>query len=370
MNLAARATRATWRLGRFSVMSAAMLVVSLLLGPLAHGGPGGPTLGAWHPASWREVPAASAGEGVATVTSRNGRSHLITRGDGNIPAVLSARGWWHIGDPGSRRGYLLDPYQGHPAMHAKLFVLTTPSGQRSEWIHQDSPGEMTNNSFAAIAPSGQWFVGGEWGEVHRLLVYPTPVLNPATRHDRHHLPLATTIALTRPLRDVQGCSFTSPTAMLCATNDPDTDLFPVPHQLLRINLTHPLNGHRDVGIPHALGTIPQHSRCPGVGEVEGVDVFGSRLTIVVNEPNLCHGRSVLLRYARRPGSPSSDTSRMYSRHPGSVRILVFLHFVVQYFSALGQRPSKTVANTFRAGFHRVTQRLPPLPVGSRLRVTR
>ncbi len=38
----------------------------------------------------------------------------------------------------------------------------------------------------------------------------------------------------------------------------------------------------------------------------------------------------------------------------------------QYFSAVGQRSSNTIANTFSAGF----QRMAPFPVGSRLLVTK
>jgi hypothetical protein len=50
---------------------------------------------------------------------------------------------------------------------------------------------------------------------------------------------------------------------------------------------------------------------------------------------------------------------------------VFLSlFIGQYFSAVGQRPSKVVAKTFSAGFQRMVQPVAPFPVGSRLRVTR
>ncbi|TWP38609.1 hypothetical protein [Leekyejoonella antrihumi] len=305
MNLVGRVTRAARRLGRLFVVSAVVLVMLLLGGAPAHGGPIGPTLGPWHPVSWREVPAVTANQGVARVSRPGGPSRLVTRGQGDVTSALSAHGWWHVGDPGSRRGYLLDAYQGRPGMHAKLFVLTTPTGRRTQWIHQDVAGEMLNNSFAAIAPSGRWFVGGEWGEVGRLLVYPTPGLNPSTRDHLKNLPLAATIALTRPVRNVQGCSFSAPTVLFCATNDSRTDLFPMARQLLRIDLAHPLDGHGDLGVPHALGTVPQYSRCPGTGEIEGIDVSGPTLTVVVNEPNLCHDRSVLLTFARRAKCTSS-----------------------------------------------------------------
>lgn len=297
MDLLRGALRAARTIGRWSAVGAVTLVMSLLGSP-EHGGPIGPPLGPWRSVSWKEIPAATANQGVATVTVPGRRAHLVTRGQDSVPAALSATGWSHIGDPGSRRGYLLDAYQTHPEMRAKLFVLTTPAGRRTQWIHHDVRGEMINNSFAAISPSGQWFVGGEWGEVRRLLVYPTPQLNPAAGNGHQNLPLAGTITLTHPVRNVQGCSFSSPTILFCATDDPGTDLFPMPRQLLQINLTRPLDGHSTLGTPQALGSVPQYSRCPGTSEIEGVDVSGQRLSIVTNEPGACHGRSVLLTYAR------------------------------------------------------------------------
>ncbi len=289
--------RSVWSIGQLSAIGAVALVVSLLGSP-AHGGPIGPALGPWHSVSWKEIPAAAANQGVATVTSAHGGSHLVTRGSDSASPALSAAGWSHIGDPGSRRGYVLDAYQAHPGKHSKLFVLTSPTGHRTRWVHRDVPGEMINNSFTAITPSGQWFVGGEWGKVTRLLVYPTPHMNPAAGNSHRNLPLSSTITLTHPVRNVQGCSFFSPTVLFCATNDPRTDLFPMPRQLLQINLTHRLNGLPALGVPHALGSVPQHSRCPGTSEIEGIDVSGHRLTVITNQPNVCHSRSVLLTYTR------------------------------------------------------------------------
>lgn len=294
---ALRTLRTVWGIGQLSAIGAVALVVSILGSP-AQGGPVGPDLGPWHSVSWKEVPAAAANQGVATVTSNSGLSHLVTRGSGSVSPALSAAGWSHIGDPGSRRGYVLDAYQAHPGKRSKLFVLTTPTGHQSRWVHRDVRGEMINNSFAAITPSGQWFIGGEWGKVRRLLVYPMPQLNSAARTSRHNLPLSGVIALSKPVRNVQGCSFSSPTVLFCATNDPRTDLFPMPRQLLQITLAHKLDGHRTPGVARVLGSLPQHSPCPGTSEVEGIDVSGRRLTVITNQPNVCHGESVLLTYAR------------------------------------------------------------------------
>ena len=47
-------------------------------------------------------------------------------------------------------------------------------------FHALGPGEALNNSFVAISPGGQWMVSGEWGTMTRLLVHPTPGVNPST----------------------------------------------------------------------------------------------------------------------------------------------------------------------------------------------
>ncbi len=66
---------------------------------------------------------------------------------------------------------MLDAYQGIGSATAKLFVLTTADGTRHRYLHPLTPGELANNSFAATAPGGRWFVVGEWGTVSRLLVF-------------------------------------------------------------------------------------------------------------------------------------------------------------------------------------------------------
>lgn len=279
------------------VLAISTLLVTLILAPGARGNTVHATAGPWTLVSARQVPAGSADQGVATVQPPHGAARIVTRGGHDVPTSLRARGWWHIGDPGSTHGYLLDAYQGRAAMRAKLFMLTAPDGRRTEWIHELAPGEAINNSFVAVAPSGRWFVSGEWGTMTRLLVFPTPGFNAAARSG-HDLPLATTIRLTHPIRNVQGCSFASATQLVCATNDTSTDLFGVARQLIGVDLTHPTDGHMQSGRPVLLGVVPQVSGC-GVAETEGLDVHGGRLLLVAHEPGLCSGQSVLFTYRAR-----------------------------------------------------------------------
>jgi hypothetical protein len=157
---------------------------------------------------------------------------------------------------------------------------------------------MPNNSFAAVAPGGRWFVSGEWNTMTRLLVFATPHATAGTSRGDHLLPLATAIALTHPVRNVQGCAFTSSTTMICSTNDPGTDLYPVARQLLTVQLARPLDGRPVTGTPRLLGAVPSQTLCLGpAGEVEGIDVHGNRMVVAVNSD--CGPSSQLFTYTLR-----------------------------------------------------------------------
>jgi hypothetical protein len=239
-------------------------------------------------------------QGLATVTTPSGRPRLVTRGDDSIPATLAAHGWSHIGDPDSAAGYLLDAYQGGPAATAKMFRLTAPDGSTVQLVHRLVPGEQYHNSFAAIAPGGRWFVSGEWGTVRRLLVFPMPTL-PVHATGVVNLPLAGVIALDRPVRDVQGCAFSSPTTLVCSTNDRHRDLFAVPRQLLSVRLGHPVAGGAAAASVALLGAVPTPAACAGSQEVEGIDVHGRRLLVSVVSG--CVGVTTIFGYRLEPARP-------------------------------------------------------------------
>jgi hypothetical protein len=243
------------------------------------------------------VSSATADEGLTTVT-RAGRVSIVSRGYASVAPDLAAQGWTHVGDPGSLGGSVLDAYQTDLPIGAKLFSLTTASGARFDYLHRLVPGEMSNNSFAAVAPGGQWFVSGEWKTMSRLLVFPMPRPSGGASTSTQLLPLAATIALTHPMRNVQGCAFTSSTSMICSTNDPGTDLYPMPRQLLAVQLARPLDGRAVLGTPHLLGAVPAQTVCDGApGEVEGIDVYGDRMVVAVNTP--CSRATELFTYLAR-----------------------------------------------------------------------
>lgn len=266
----------------------------------------GPTdLGPWRlVATHHRLPFRS-DEGVATVVGPGNRRRLRFRGGWSIPlSLVMRRTWVHVGDPDSRHGVLVDCYQGRPDAKAKMFRATT--GRRArEYLHHLAPGEMMNNSFVAITPDGEWMVSGEWGKMRRLLIFPTPALNPTATPD--DLPLAGTIELDHAIRNVQGAVFVDPTTLLCSTNDPDADLWPVARQLLQVELPRPLDGRPTTGRVTCLGPLPLESRCRGSFEVEGIDYdeTSGELRVVVIPPQPCKQVSVAVYTYRRTASPAT-----------------------------------------------------------------
>jgi hypothetical protein len=255
--------------------------------------------GSWALVSSLTVTSAAGDQGLTTV-DRNGGVVTVTRGSGSVAPDLAAQGWTHVGDPGSLGGSVLDAYQNDRPAGAKLFTITTPSGVRYDYLHPLVRGEVSNNSFAAVAPRGRWFVSGEWATMTRFLVFRMPHPPAGTPAREELLPLATTIALTHPVRNVQGCAFTSSTAMICSTNDSGTDLYPVPRQLLTVQLARPLDGRPVAGTPHLLGEVPSQTLSEGpAGEVEGIDAQGDRMVVAVNAPYGA-GTQLFIYRARRP----------------------------------------------------------------------
>lgn len=210
-------------------------------------------------------------------------------GIGTIPLGVSSRGWNHVGDPdASYNGYYIEPYQ-QDSGNSKMYRVQAPDGTWSEYVHTLSPGEALNNSWDAISPDGQWMLSGEWGTMNRLLVFPTPGVNPSTSPSAN-LPQASTVRLDHAVRDVQGCDFSGPTTLLCSSDDPDGSLFGLTKPLLQIDLSAPPNGSADVtGHVTALRQLPLRSSCSGTFEVEGID-YDRRtgvLRVIVMSPGFC-----------------------------------------------------------------------------------
>ena len=229
-------------------------------------------------------------EGVATVNPPGGTPYQYYVGTLSVPADLAAENWTHIGDPDSSQGYIFDDFQyGGSNPTSKLFRVTTPSGAHYDYTHTLVSGEEMNNSWVAVSPDSQWMVNGEWDTMTRFLVFPTPILNSSTPQTGGALNLGFQLNLDHPVRDIQGCTFFSATRLLCASDDPNTDLFPTAKQLLEIDLPNALNGSDITGHVVDLGQLPLNSICSGTFEVEGDDYDPATgdLRVLIIQPGVC-----------------------------------------------------------------------------------
>jgi hypothetical protein len=244
-----------------------------------------------------------ADEGVATVFESHQSTYEVYRGILSIPSNLAAQGWTHIGDPDSLHGYIFDAFQGPSSGSSKMFLVTTPTGNTFEYVHTLVPGELYNNSFAAISPNAQWMVAGEWETMNHLQIYPTPLLNHHTPSDGGSLQLAGYIELDHAVNNIQGCDFVAPVRLICASDDDSRTLFPNEKPLLEIDLPSALHGISMTGQVVDLGSIPEESSCSGTFEAEGVDFDASTgiLRVEIIQPGSCILATTIYEYepARR-----------------------------------------------------------------------
>ncbi|MFE0515805.1 hypothetical protein, partial [Streptomyces sp. NPDC058964] len=209
-------------------------------------------------------------QGLTSVEVPAGSPNRYT-GVATIPAGVSSRGWNHVGDPdASYDGYYVEPYQ-RDSGSTKMFRVQAPGGAWSEYVHTLGAGEALNNSWVAVSPGGQWMLAGEYGTMSRLLVFPTPGVNPGTSPSAD-LPQVSAVNLDHAVRDVQGCDFSGPTTLLCSSDDPAGTLFGITKPLLQIDLSAGPNGAADVsGHVTALRPRPQRISSSGTVESEGHD---------------------------------------------------------------------------------------------------
>jgi hypothetical protein len=235
-----------------------------------------------------------ANQGLCSVrTVPGGPARLVFRGSQSVAPDLRANGWGHIGDPASWGGAIFDAYQWKDgAATAKLFRVTKDS-QALDFshplVHISPTNEMFNNSFAAVSPDGQWLVSGEWGEVTRFLVFPTPSVNPDARDPHQPLRLAGLCRLAHPVRNVQGAVFVDDTTLLCSTNDDEAGLWPATRQLLEVRLCHPLPDLSSPASVQYVGKLPYPTFGIHEPEVEGIDFdqdTGSLRVVIVPKPPL------------------------------------------------------------------------------------
>jgi hypothetical protein len=270
---------------RHTVLAA---LVSLTAAALLCAAPPASAADAWTEAGSDRADPLTESQGLTSVEVPAGAANRYT-GIGAIPADVGSRGWNHVGDPdASYDGHYIEPYQRDSGT-TKMFRVQSPSGSWSEYVHTLSSGEALNNSWVAVSPGGQWMLAGEYGTMSRLLVFPTPGVNPSTSPSAN-LPQASTVRLDHAVRDVQGCDFFSATRLLCSSDDPAGTLFGITKPLLQIDLSAEPNGTADVtGHVTALRQLPLRSSCSGTFEAEGID-YDRRtgtLRVIVVSPGFC-----------------------------------------------------------------------------------
>jgi hypothetical protein len=261
--------------------AAVLLSVSAVVGVASASAATGP----WEPVGSDVARPLDESQGLAVVERPSGTSVRYT-GIATIPPDVAARGWNHVGDPGAGHGYYVEPYQ-RDDRGAKLFRVEAPDGSWAEYTHELESWEANNNSFAAVSPSGDWMVAGEWGTTDRLLVHPMPGV--AFTDPSANLPYASAIRFDRQARDIQGCDFVTETQLLCSSDDPDGSLFGMTKPLLQLDLSGPVGGADVSATVTALGQLPLESGCDGEFEAEGID-YDERdgtLRVIVLSPSVC-----------------------------------------------------------------------------------
>ncbi|WP_370943115.1 hypothetical protein AB5J62_29010 [Amycolatopsis sp. cg5] len=247
------------------------------------------SLGGWRQTGHATVDIKFSNEGIATVRAPGKPPALVYRGSGAIPQAQLDKGWGHVGDVDSHRGYIVDAYQNTRDVPApnKMFLVTTPTGQTYEYVHQLTPEEppANANSAVAITPDGRWLVAAALGELDQLFVFPAPLTGTGGS-----IELSGHVKLDTKIRNAQGCDFVSERKLLCATSDPYNDLYPTSFQLLEIDLARPVRGQDVRAHVRSLGQVPLVSTCPGLFVTEGVDYDApaGELRVEVVAPSPCN----------------------------------------------------------------------------------
>jgi hypothetical protein len=296
--------------------AALALLVALCLAPssTSSAAPATPSVATWTVKSVDGVDGRYKGQGLATVVQPDGSVTRYFTGDSSVPQFMIDAGWNHNGDPDSAEGYLFEAYQSsNGGATQKLFHVTAPDGTMTDHIHQDLPGEMMNNSFAAVSPDAQWMVSGEWETVSRFLIMPTPILNPSAPGPAADLPVTGQILLSQPVVDIQGCTFQTATRMFCTSDDPVTENGLPRKALLQVDLAHALDGgdvEGTVSLVFALPVPPSDCPIESPGswptdiEIEGIDYdrWSGRLAVLILPPRWCALNSRVYNYVSPQGT--------------------------------------------------------------------
>jgi hypothetical protein len=161
----------------------------------------------------------------------------------------------------------------------------------------------------------------------RLLLFPTPLLNPSATNPAADLPRVGDIQLDTTVTDIQGCTFLSAVSLLCSSDDPVDQNGFLRKSILQVDLAHALDGTSVAGQVSQLVQVPLQSACPVTApgswpddfEVEGIDYnrWTGELRVEVIPPGACGVAGDVYVYNASGVAPTTSTT---SGAPGSTTV--------------------------------------------------
>jgi hypothetical protein len=192
-------------------------------------------------------------------------------------------GFDHLGDPDAYGILIFGGLEDNSAPfvnpYHRGFVIFDSEKLSIVWWANDpgSPDRIGDGAcpWVAVSPDGEWIVTGEWDPMQSVIVYK--VLDVMSEHTVHRVG---EFPIDMPLRDIQGCDFDGPQVLVCASDDSDSGRL-----IYSIVLSGPLQGD---ALPNLSGHVEPlfhapvpEKRCDNPQEVEGVDVDGDTLRVLV-----------------------------------------------------------------------------------------
>lgn len=228
------------------------------------------------------------GADVFAFTSRfsldRARGETVEKLAGAIPSALAPRKFDHLGDIDAFDGQIYgglednsEPYgdRYHRALVAYDAETLAPTAWAVDPGAPDVPGDG-DAPWVAVSPDGAWVVASEWDPQDSLIVFARDeVLAGGEIAEVARIPLDATLAR------IQGCDFDGPRTLVCASDDAATGKL-----VWSIVLSKPLDARADpadlVGhVAPLFPTVAPENVCGVEAEVEGIDVSGDELRVMV-----------------------------------------------------------------------------------------
>lgn len=212
------------------------------------------------------------------------RGQTIEKLAGSIPSDLAPQKFDHLGDIDAFEGLIYgglednsEPYgdRYHRALVAYDSETLAATAHAVDPGAPDAPGDG-DAPWVAVSPDGTWVVASEWDPQESLIVFERDaILAGGELAESARIPLDATLAR------VQGCDFDGPRTLVCASDDAATGKL-----VWSIVLSRPLDARADPAdltghVAPLFPTLIPENLCGVEAEVEGVDVSGDELRVIV-----------------------------------------------------------------------------------------